>query len=466
MFKRHHQLFTALRVLLDLCFVAAAFGGAYALRFGSPKTWPYPELPQTRETLIVAALALVIWPLSFRAVGLYRAQRQKTPLDEMFGVFKATLVAGLLLVALTYFIREARYSRGMLALFSTLSFLAVSLERVFFKEVLQTLRRHGYNLRYILVLGAGRLARQVLEQVDLHKELGFRPVGCLSVTRKRVGTSVAGVEVIGTVRDLRNVLAQKTVDQVLVALPSRSMHHLPRIMEVCADTTVDVKLVPDVYQYATLFGGLEEFGGLPIVNLQSTGVLGINAIAKRTFDLVFSGLFLLLLSPLLAAVAILVKATSRGPVLYPQERVGLDGKPFRMLKFRTMRADAEAQGPRFAQDRDPRVTAIGAWLRRTSIDELPQRWNVLFGAMGLVGPRPGGPWSTAQFAPRLPASQRRPLVRRRRTGWAQIHGLRGNTSIQKRVEYDLYYIEHWSLLLDLKILARTLAFGFLSRNAY
>src|SRR5438105_15434149 len=243
----------------------------------------------------------------------------------MFGVFKATLVAGLLLVALTYFIREARYSRGMLALFSTLSFLAVSLERVFFKEVLQMVRRRGYNLRYILVLGAGRLARQVLEQVDLHKELGFRPVGCLSVTRKRVGTSVAGVEVVGTIRDLRKVLSERGVDQVLVALPSRSMHHLPRVMEVCADTTVDVKLVPDVYQYATLFGGLEEFGGLPIVNLQSTDVLGINAIAKRTFDLVFSGLFLLLLSPLLAAVAILVKATSRGPVLYPQERVGRAG---------------------------------------------------------------------------------------------------------------------------------------------
>ena len=192
------------------------------------------------------------------------------------------------------------------------------------------------------------------------------------------------------------------MDQVLVALPSRSMHHLPRIMEVCADTTVDVKLVPDVYQYATLFGGLEEFGGLPIVNLQSTGVLGINAIAKRIFDLVFSALFLVLLSSLLAAVAILVKATSRGPLLYAQERVGLDGKPFRMLKFRTMRADAEAQGPRFAQDRDPRVTAFGAWLRRTSIDELPQLWNVLFGDMSLVGPRPERPVFIDQFRRRIP----------------------------------------------------------------
>src|SRR5213075_1881579 len=214
MFKRHHQLLTALRVLLDLCFVAAAFAGAYALRFGSPRTWPYSELPQPGETIIVAVLATLIWPLTFRAVGLYRPQRQNTPLDEMFGVFKATVVAGLLLVALTYFIREARYSRGMLLVFSTLSFFGVALERVFFKELLQALRRRGYNLRHVLVLGAGRLARQVLEQIDLHKELGFRPVGCLSVTRKRVGTAVAGTEVIGTVRELPRVLAEKGVDYV------------------------------------------------------------------------------------------------------------------------------------------------------------------------------------------------------------------------------------------------------------
>jgi Undecaprenyl-phosphate glucose phosphotransferase len=466
MFKRNNQLFTALRVLLDMLLVGAAFWGAYALRFGSPRTWPYPELPRREETVVVATLALIIWPLSLRAMGLYRPQRQKTPLDEVFGVFKATLIAGLLLVSSTYFIRDVRYSRGTLALFTALSFLGISLERVFFKELLQSLRRRGYNLRYILVLGAGRLARQVLEQIDLHRELGFRPVGCLSVTRKRVGTSVAGTEVIGTVRELPQILETRGVDQVLVALPSRSMHHLPRIMEICADTTVDVKLVPDVYQYATLFGGLEEFGGLPIVNLQSTGVLGINAIVKRAFDLVLSALLLVVLSPLLLVIAVAVKLGSRGPVLYAQERVGLDGKPFRMLKFRTMNTDAESAGPRFAQDGDPRVTAVGAWLRRTSTDELPQLWNVLLGDMSLVGPRPERPVFIDQFRRHIPRYQLRHMVKSGMTGWAQIHGLRGNTSIQKRVEYDLYYIEHWSLLLDLKILARTVAFGFLSRNAY
>ena len=466
MFKRHHQVFTAFRVLLDVAMVAAAFAGAYAIRFGSPRTFPYPELPPTRETLTVGALALALWPLVLRSVGLYRPQRHKSALDEVFGVFKATVLAGLLLVAITYFAREDRYSRGALLIFTALAFVGVGAMRFLFKEVLQALRRRGYNLRYVLVLGAGRLARQTLEQIEAHRELGFRPVGCLSLTRARVGHKVDGTEVIGTLRDLREVLTRQQVDQVLVALPSRSFHRLPRIMEICADTTVDVKLVPDVYQYATLFGGLEEFGGLPIVNLQSVGVLGINALAKRAFDVILSALFLALLAPLMLLVAALVKIGSPGPVLYRQERVGLDGKPFRMLKFRTMQDGAEQDGPRFAEPRDPRATSLGSLLRRTSIDELPQLLNVLAGDMSLVGPRPERPVFIDKFRRHIPRYQLRHMVKAGMTGWAQIHGLRGQTSIEKRVEYDLYYIEHWSLLLDLRILARTLAGGFLSRNAY
>jgi len=459
-------VFTAFRVLLDVAMVAAAFAGAYALRFGSPRTFPYSELPPLRETLTVGALAVVLWPLVLRSVGLYRPQRQKSALEEVFGVFKATVLAGLLLVAVTYFVREDRYSRGALLIFTVLVFIGVGAMRFLFKEVLQALRRRGYNLRYVLVLGAGRLARQALEQIEAHRELGFRPVGCLSLTRSRVGQTVDGTEVIGTVRDLREVLGRQQIDQVLVALPSRSFHRLPWIMEICADTTVDVKLVPDVYQYATLFGGLEEFGGLPIVNLQSVGVLGINALAKRAFDVILSALFLALLAPLMLLVALLVKLTSPGPVLYRQERVGLDGKPFRMLKFRTMRDQAERDGPRFAEPEDPRVTRLGPLLRRTSFDELPQLLNVLAGDMSLVGPRPERPIFIDKFRRHIPRYQLRHMVKAGMTGWAQIHGLRGQTSIEKRVEYDLYYIEHWSLLLDLRILARTLAGGFLSRNAY
>jgi Undecaprenyl-phosphate glucose phosphotransferase len=467
MFKRHHQLFSFLRVVLDTVTVAAAFGGAYAIRFGFPKTLPYPGgLPPLQETLIVGAMACVLWPLSLRAVGLYRPQRQKSALDEIFGVFKATLIAALLLVSITYFIRESRYSRLALLIFAGLAFVGVSLVRFAFKEGLQHLRRRGFNLRWVLVLGSGRLARQLLEVFEINKELGFRPIGCLSLSRKRVGKRVAGVEVIGTLRELRQTIVARGVDQVLVALPSPSARRLREIMEILSDTTADVKLVPDIYQYATLFGGLEEFGGLPVVNLQSVGVTGVNAMIKRLFDILFASLFLLLLLPLLVIVGIAVWLTSPGPILYRQERVGLDGKPFGMLKFRTMRIEAEAEGPTFARAGDPRTTPLGAILRRLSLDELPQLWNVLIGEMSLVGPRPERPVFIAKFRRRIPRYQLRHMVKAGMTGWAQIHGLRGRTNIAKRVEYDLYYIEHWSLLLDLKILARTLAFGFLSRNAY
>jgi len=467
MFKRHHQLFSFLRVVLDTVTVAAAFGGAYAIRFGFPKTFPYPGgLPPLQETLIVGALACILWPLCFRAAGLYRPQRQRSALDEIFGVFKGALIAALLLVSITYFFRESRYSRFALLIFAVLSFVGVSLVRLAFKEGLQHLRRRGYNLRWVLVLGSGRLARQLLEAIELNKELGFRPIGCLSLSRKRVGKRVAGVEVIGTLKDLRRTIVGRGVDQVLVALPSPSAQRLREIMEILSDTTADVKLVPDIYQYATLFGGLEEFGGLPVVNLQSVGVTGVNAMIKRLFDILFSALFLLLLAPVLIIVGLLVWLTSPGSILYRQERVGLDGKPFGMLKFRTMRVGAEDQGPMFARAQDPRTTPVGSLLRRLSLDELPQLWNVLVGEMSLVGPRPERPMFIAKFRRRIPRYQLRHMVKAGMTGWAQIHGLRGRTNIAKRVEYDLYYIEHWSLLLDLKILARTLAFGFLSRNAY
>ena len=466
MFKRYHQLFVALRVLLDVAIVALSFNGAWHIRFGSPRSFPFSELPSLEDTLIVGVLSLIIWPLALRWAGLYKAQRQRSVIDELLSVLKATLAAGGMLVVVTYFAREARYSRGMMLIFTGLTFVGIGLTRFAFKELLQALRARGFNQRFVLVLGAGRLAHQVVDVIGAHKELGFHCIGVLSVTPDKVGQQVGGVEVIGTLRELGEVLHSRGVDQVLVALPSRSAHHLPRVMEVLADTTVDVKLVPDVYQYATLFGGLEEFGGLPIVNLQSTGVLGLSAIAKRGFDLVFTALLLLVLSPLFLLIALLVKASSRGPVFFKQERVGLDGGAFQMMKFRSMPVDAEASGAAFAKPGEARATAVGALLRRLSLDELPQLLNVLRGEMSLVGPRPERPVFIQSFRRRIPRYQLRHMVKSGMTGWAQIHDLRGDTSIQKRVEYDLYYIEHWSILLDVKILARTLFAVMFSRNAY
>jgi len=461
-FNRLQRFWTSIKVAIDVAMLTLAFVLAYLTRFDALGGWPRPPV---RETLVTLALVLVLFPVAYRQSRLYATNRVRTHLEEVFELFKATITGSLVLVALTYFGRE-RYSRLTLALFAGYSFVLVAATRVAFRMWLESVRRKGLNLKSILLVGAGELGERVVETIDHHRELGFRVIGVLSRGLLLPGTTVQGAPVIGTTDELERVLADRAVDQVVLALPSEDMPLIKALMERLALHTVDVKIVPDLFQYVTLYGGLEEFGGLPIVSLQGGPLEGWNLVAKRAFDILFSSLALLLVSPVMLLVALAVKLTSRGPVLYQQERMGMDGAVFPILKFRTMRVDSERSGPRMATAADDRRTAPGAFLRRTSLDELPQLFNVLRGDMSLVGPRPERPVFIEEFKRQIPRYHLRHKVKSGITGWAQINGLRGQTSIQKRIEYDLYYIENWSLLLDLKILVRTALGGFLSRNAY
>jgi Undecaprenyl-phosphate glucose phosphotransferase len=253
---------------------------------------------------------------------------------------------------------------------------------------------------------------------------------------------------------------------VLVALPMEQLGALKTIMATLSQETVDVRVVPDLYQYMTLCGGIDEFAGLPLINLQATSLVGWNLVIKRLFDMSLALTGMILISPLLVLVALAVRLSGRGPVFYTQERVGMDGRTFKMYKFRTMRVDAEADGAKMTVEGDPRRTAIGTVLRTLSLDELPQLWNVVRGDMSLVGPRPEQPGFVEDFKREIPRYALRHKIKAGMTGWAQVNGMRGNTSIEKRIEMDLYYIENWSMTLDFKILARTVFGGFLSRNAY
>ncbi|MBE2249684.1 MAG: exopolysaccharide biosynthesis polyprenyl glycosylphosphotransferase, partial [Myxococcus sp.] len=277
---------------------------------------------------------------------------------------------------------------------------------------------------------------------------------------------VKGKPVLGMMLELGEVLDREGVDQVILALPLEDQPILKELMEQLALRTVDVKLVPDLFNYVTLRGGLEEFGGLPIISLQGAPLEGWNLIAKRVFDVLCASVLMVLGAPVMLGLALAVKLTSRGPIFYRQERMGMDGHLFQMLKFRTMRTNAEEEGAQFARADDPRRTSIGAFLRKYSLDELPQFYNVLVGDMSLVGPRPERPVFIEEFKKQIPRYHLRHMVKSGVTGWAQINGLRGNTSIKERIDYDLYYIENWSLLFDLKILLRTAFGGFLSKNAY
>jgi Undecaprenyl-phosphate glucose phosphotransferase len=465
-FQRASRFHASIKLLIDLAMVAAAFGLAYVLRFVvevKPLPWGYAP-PSETIALLVASLA--VWPAVLHTQGMYQSGRAKTHLDEAFGVFKATVVAMLVVVAVTYFGRETRYSRLTLALFGGLAFTLVSAARIGFRIALRALRRRGHNLRDIVVVGSGELARQVVAAMQAQAEFGFRVSAVLALGPESVGSAVCGVPVVGTLDDLDAVLARTSVDQVIIALQAGDQAGMRDLVHRLTLHTVDVKVVPDLYQYITLSGGLEEFAGLPIISLQHGPLQGWNMVGKRAFDVVASLAALVLLSPVMLLAALGVRLTSKGPIFYAQERMGMDGETFHILKFRSMRMDSEVQGATMASKVDPRRTAFGTFLRKSSIDELPQLFNVLNGSMSLVGPRPERPVFIEEFKKQIPRYHLRHKVKAGITGWAQINGLRGQTSIAKRIEYDLYYIENWSLFFDFKILVRTALGGFLSKNAY
>jgi Undecaprenyl-phosphate glucose phosphotransferase len=463
-FSRLQRFYTSIKIVADMVMLAVAFGLAYATRFSG--LIPITEgIPPWEETLVSLLMVLFIYPVTFKQSRLYATNRARTNTGEVFEVFKSTITATLILVAATYFSRE-RYSRLTLVIFVAYAFVAVTCNRLLFRWVLSEIRRRGHNLKSILVIGAGELGQRVIETVEGHRELGFRVTGVLTLRPDKVGQYVNGVRVIGHVEAVNDILDAHPVDQVIIAVPLEDQAHVKRLMEKLALRTVDVRVVPDLYQYITLYGGLEEFGGLPIIRLQGDPMEGWSRVAKRAFDILFSLLAILITSPLMLVTALAVRLTSRGPVLYRQERMGMDGRTFPILKFRTMRVDAEHSGAMMACPGDSRRTPIGTFLRKYSLDELPQFFNVLRGDMSLVGPRPERPVFIEEFKRQIPRYHLRHKVKAGITGWAQINGLRGQTSIQKRIEYDLYYIENWSLLMDLKILVRTALGGFLSKNAY
>jgi Undecaprenyl-phosphate glucose phosphotransferase len=272
---------------------------------------------------------------------------------------------------------------------------------------------------------------------------------------------------LGRFEALRTVLDQRQIDIVFVALPHAESGRLPGILADIGDDPVAIHLVPDLYGFASLRGGFEEFEGVPLIHLRESPLYGWNRVLKRLFDVVVGGAALAVAAPAMAAIALAIRLTSGPPVLLRQERMGLDGRRFTMLKFRTMRVDAEAgTGPVWARADDPRRTRLGGFLRRGSFDELPQLFNVLVGDMSLVGPRPERPVFVEEFRRKIPGYMLRHKVKAGMTGWAQINGWRGNTSLEKRIEYDLYYIERWSILFDLKIVLWTLWRGFFGTNAY
>ena len=452
---------------VDLLVVSLAWCFSYWIRFSSNLVPTDKGIPPFSNYLSLLLFIWLIWAFVFRRMGLYRPMRGVRRRKELLLLLNANAVALVIFISATYLFREKSvpFSRLVFLYFGIFATFGTILQRSVLRSILRSIRTRGYNLRYVLVIGTGNLASNIVRRIRRHRELGLQVIGCLSKDGTENGRA-KGLTVVGSYNDLGRLLKERDIDQVVVALPLEDNHLLKEIMTQVGDSLVDVKIVPDVYEFIQLGSAIEEFDGLPVITLASTPMGGVGLVVKRAVDLILAAVFIVLFSPLMLLIAVLVKLTSRGPMLYRQERVSIDGSKFNIYKFRTMRIDAEDGGPQWATKGDSRVTLLGKFLRRSNLDELPQLFNVLRGDMSIVGPRPERPVFIQQFRDRVPLYMLRHKVPAGMTGWAQVNGWRGNTSIEKRIEHDLYYIENWSLLLDFKILFLTLVHGFRDRNAY
>ena len=466
MLKRYHHIVGGVFRIVDACVIGAAWLASYWVRFDVRLIEVTKGFPKFETYSALTPWIMVLWLTVFSALGVYQSRRMLRRTHEVHALLRAHGVAILFFIALTYMFSEYRYSRAVMLYFGVLGALFLVIFRLGLRNGLRTIRRRGFNLRHVLAVGEGSAIETVIGRLEKFPELGLRVMGVVTHEGSPART-VGGKAVLGHFGEVGRLVQESRADKVLIALPRSQYGDMDRVLGALRDETVDIQLVPDIHEYVTLGCEIEDFDGLPIVNLNDSPLNGWGAFAKRLTDIAVSTTALLLISPLMLLITIAVRLTSRGPVLYRQERMGLDGRTFQMLKFRSMRVDAELQsGAVWAIAGDDRRTPIGSLLRATSLDELPQFWNVLLGDMSLVGPRPERPVFVDQFRKDIPHYMLRHKVKAGITGWAQVNGWRGNTSLDRRIECDLYYIRHWSYSMDWKILFMTLWKGFINKNAY
>ncbi len=465
MFARSRQLFASAMFVLDAGLVVAAWLLAYWLRFYGLGLEAPLGLPPLRIYLWACAVLVPTALLVLRSFRLYRSARTARLGQELLSLAQAFAVTAALAALGSYLVR-GELSRLVIALFFFTAIAIFFIQRLVMRAILREMRRRGRNVRHVLVVGHGRVAELLLGKIRAHADFGLVVHGLIAAEAEAVGLTVAGVPVIGTVEDLPRLAEDHGAEIIYLALGRPEWRAEERALQLLADSTAAVRMVPDLSQAYRLNPSVEDFDGMPVVLVTESPEQGWNALLKRVFDLAGAGAGLVIISPLLAFIALLVKLDSPGPVFYSQERVGLNGRRFRMVKFRSMRVGAETQGGNWTTADDPRRTKLGTTLRRLSLDELPQLWNVLVGDMSLVGPRPEQPDHVGRFRASIPRYMLRHHVRAGMTGWAQVNGLRGDTPLEDRIAYDLYYIQHWSLVFDLKILWLTIGRVFRDASAY
>jgi Undecaprenyl-phosphate glucose phosphotransferase len=467
MLKKHSQAFLSLLVLTDALVTSLAWIGAYLFRFYAGVVPLEKGVPDPLVYLTALPWAALLSVVCYRYAGLYKLRREGNAGELFLAVARGTLLALGAVLAVTFFYREYEYSRAVVVLFAGCNVLLLYTARIVLGIALRALRTRGLNVRKALIVGAGKLGQKLVESLNRNPWTGIEPVGYVDPRPERRGATFIGRDVLGAIEDVPTLIERHGIEQVFIALPGRHYALVESVMDLLAETMVDVRIVPDLFSYDTLNREVGEFDGLPVLSLRESPLYGWNRALKRLIDVAFSFCILVLLSPLLLLLALAVKVSSAGPVFYRQKRMGLGGDVFEMLKFRSMRVDAEAEtGAVWAKENDPRRTRFGTFLRRTSLDELPQFLNVLLGDMSVVGPRPERPVFIQEFKGKIPRYMFRHKMKAGITGWAQVNGWRGNTSLRKRIQYDLYYIENWSIWFDVQIIFLTVFRGLVGKNAY
>ncbi|MDO4333723.1 MAG: undecaprenyl-phosphate glucose phosphotransferase [Eubacteriales bacterium] len=472
MIKDNQKYFNRLHVVVDAIVIAGSYLLAWWLMFESSLAdknigrLGMGTYFSALYFLVPGYLVLYYW---FRLYTPKRAQRAE---DEILNVFKANLVGYILVLAALFLANSLvdymrHFSRSMLTLFAVINTVSTLLVRAFIRRLLHFFRKKGYNLKHILLVGYSRAAEAYIDRIMSNPQWGYLIRGILDDSVPR-GAVYKGVKVLGAIDNLLYILPENKLDEIAVTLSLSDYDRLEEIVNLCEKSGVHTKFIPD---YNSLIPGkpyTEDLSGLPVINIRYVPLSNtLNALAKRTVDIVGALCGLILLSPLLLIVAVLVKTTSKGPIIFSQERVGMHNRVFKMYKFRTMRVQDDAEEKKgWTTRNDPRVTKVGRFLRRTSIDELPQLFNILIGNMSLVGPRPERPQYVEKFKEEIPRYMIKHQIRPGLTGWAQINGYRGDTSIRKRIEYDIFYIENWSMGFDIKIMFLTIFKGFINDNAY
>ncbi|MCI8899345.1 MAG: undecaprenyl-phosphate glucose phosphotransferase [Lachnospiraceae bacterium] len=469
MIRDNQKYFNTLLVLLDALVITAAYWLSWFLWLSGLVKENDPGTGiLSVQVYLIAFLAIVPeYLILYNSFDLYSSKRTAKTVYEIFNIIKANTIGLLAVMVVLYAINIPDFSRGMVGVFYGINIVAESLMRKAVRYGLRRMRRKGYNVKHILLVGYSRAGEEYINKIKANPEWGYEVCGILD-DNVPVGAVYKGVRVTGEIDSLQAILTENRLDEIGITLSLSDYDRLENIVKTCEKTGVHTKFIPDYNSVIPSRPCLEDLDGLAVVNIRRVPLSNMaNMLLKRIVDIVGALFAIVLASPFMLAAAVGVKVTSRGPLIFKQERVGLHNKPFQMYKFRSMEVQNDADEKKgWTTKNDPRVTKVGRLLRSTSIDELPQLFNVLKGDMSLIGPRPERPLFVEKFKEEIPRYMIKHQVRPGITGWAQVNGYRGDTSIKKRIEYDLYYIENWSMGFDFKILFLTFFKGFINKNAY